>query len=133
MERNTRQRTLILENLSKRFDHPTAYDVYKSVKEQLPNISLTTVYRNLNNLANEGKLMRIMIANKPDRFDITVKSHCHVNCEMCGCFFDYVNQEADCKMRKQLLDDYGFTATKCDLVFYGVCRNCKSKIENNIH
>ena len=50
----SRQRELILETVMENPVHPTADTVYAMVREQEPNISLGTVYRNLNLLAEQG-------------------------------------------------------------------------------
>ncbi len=55
----SRQRELILETVMENPVHPTADTVYAMVREQEPNISLGTVYRNLNLLAEQGILRRI--------------------------------------------------------------------------
>ena len=49
--------------------HPTAQDVFDAVRVEMPNISLATVYRNLNELADAGEIMRIAVPGRPDRFD----------------------------------------------------------------
>ena len=49
------QRELIRNNLAHRTDHPTADMVYQSIREELPNISLGTVYRNLRFLVDQGE------------------------------------------------------------------------------
>lgn len=51
----SRQRELIKNFLTGRRDHPTAEIVYRNVRQQNPNISLGTVYRNLTLLADRGK------------------------------------------------------------------------------
>ena len=71
-ERMTGQRRLILEAVLRADDHPTAMQVYDRVAASMPNVSLTTVYRNLNRLTADGKIKRITIPNEPDRFDKTV-------------------------------------------------------------
>ncbi|MGE5577510.1 MAG: Fur family transcriptional regulator, partial [Syntrophothermus sp.] len=50
----TRQRQIILEELKNVTTHPTADEVYEMVRRRLPRISLGTVYRNLELLAEEG-------------------------------------------------------------------------------
>ena len=53
----SRQRAAIKEYLSHTYEHPTADTVYLHVREEFPNISLGTVYRNLNLLADMGEAM----------------------------------------------------------------------------
>ena len=49
--KHSRQREAILTELRSRKDHPTAEELYLSLKPHMPNLSLGTVYRNLNMLA----------------------------------------------------------------------------------
>ena len=63
MVKYSKQRELIRENLLSRYDHPTADDVYASVKLILPNISLGTVYRNLSYAWNDGTTLDDLINN----------------------------------------------------------------------
>ena len=51
----SRQRESIKACLMGRKDHPTADALYTSIREQFPNISLGTVYRNLNLLAETAR------------------------------------------------------------------------------
>ena len=51
----SRQRESIKASLMCRHDHPTADALYASIREEFPNISLGTVYRNLNLLVETGE------------------------------------------------------------------------------
>ena len=68
--------------------HPTADTVYLHIKEEFPNISLGTVYRNLNLLADIGEALRIPTPDGGDRFDGRCEPHYHVVCTNCGNVFD---------------------------------------------
>ena len=83
MQRYSRQREVILENLRNRFDHPTAEMVYTDVKEIIPKISLGTVYRNLNGLSEDRTILSFTIDGK-DHFDGNATPHLHLNCICCG-------------------------------------------------
>ena len=65
----SRQRESIKNNLMGRTDHPTAETVYSDIRQEYPNISLGTVYRNLSLLADLGEIQKISTENGPDRFD----------------------------------------------------------------
>ena len=79
----TKQSKLILEILQE-FGHMTAEEVYTEAIKEMPKIALGTVYRNLNELAQDGVIRKIRVADGPDRFDKTVKPHEHVICSVCG-------------------------------------------------
>ena len=71
----SRQREAIKEFLAGRTDHPTADTVYTCLREQYPNISLGTVYRNLTLLTEMGEIMKITTGEGADRFDANVQRH----------------------------------------------------------
>jgi len=83
MIKHSRQREAIRENLMARCDHPTAETVYMDIKEDFPNISLGTVYRNLSLLADLGEIQKISTGAGPDRFDGNAAPHCHFQCRVC--------------------------------------------------
>lgn len=59
MAKYSRQRELIKRNMLSRYDHPTADAVYTSIREEIPNISLGTVYRNLRLLVDQGEILSL--------------------------------------------------------------------------
>ncbi|MBN1837461.1 MAG: transcriptional repressor [Spirochaetales bacterium] len=82
--RRTEQRTVILEELRRAPNHPAADEVYLKVKERLPHISLSTVYRNLELLAAEGLIRKIEHGGGQKRFDPVPEPHSHFHCTVCG-------------------------------------------------
>ena len=69
MTKRSIQRDLIKNNLTSRYDHPTADMVYHSIRQKLPNISLGTVYRNLRFLVEQGDAVSLKLGDGPERFD----------------------------------------------------------------
>lgn len=86
--RMTRQRKVILEELGKVYTHPTADEIYAMVKEKLPNISLGTVYRNLDLLAENNQVLKLETAGNIRRYDANMAPHSHIRCVSCGKVFD---------------------------------------------
>src|SRR5271157_6365858 len=80
----TKQRRVIVEELKKVKTHPTATALYEIVRKLLPRISLGTVYRNLDLLAEAGIIQKLETAGTQKRFDGTVENHYHVRCVQCG-------------------------------------------------
>ena len=58
--RNTRQKQIVASNIKKRFDHPTANEIYEDLIKHNSKIGLTTIYRILNDLVEEGKINKII-------------------------------------------------------------------------
>lgn len=121
-KRNTIQRTLVLDAVRGMNTHPTADEVFEAVAAKCPGISKGTVYRNLNALAQQGELLRVPVANAPDRFDHTLGTHCHCRCLTCGNVYDY-NLEYEIAFADRLNPD--FSATDYELIINGYCKKCK--------
>lgn len=88
MLKYSRQRESIQHFLESRYDHPTAETVYTNIREQFPNISLATVYRNLALLSDIGEIQKIATGVGPDRFDGNALPHHHFICTKCGRVLD---------------------------------------------
>lgn len=119
----SRQREVIKDFLKTRKDHPTADIVYTNVREQYPNISLGTVYRNLTLLADIGEIQRLRVGDGVDHFDADVSPHYHFVCTKCGSVVDLVMDNID-----DIIDIAGVNfdgkITGHVTYFYGICGNC---------
>jgi Fe2+ or Zn2+ uptake regulation protein len=83
-KRNTQQRLIILEELQKLREHPTAATLYVLVRNRLPKISLGTVYRNLEMLHRLGQIRKLELGGGEARYDGTLQPHDHLRCVQCG-------------------------------------------------
>ena len=124
--RFSRQRQLILDTVCSLHCHPTAADIYSIVKSRIPGISLGTVYRNLNVLAEEGLIQKIALGKSTERYDSRLDSHYHMICLKCGRVVDVplsyeetINERANNSCTHQI--------TGHDIVFSGVCADCKNQ------
>ena len=75
---------MILEELRRCRNHPSADELYLRVRERVPRISLGTVYRNLERMAAEGMIRRLAASSGHKRYDAVVERHCHFRCSACG-------------------------------------------------
>lgn len=81
--RRTRQREAILEAVRSTTVHPDAQWVYDAVRQQMPRVSLGTVYRNLSLLAQHGLIRQIPTVGGYARFDGNLLPHGHLVCLRC--------------------------------------------------
>ena len=81
--RMTRQRQVILDELSKVTSHPSADEVYRMVRRRLPRISMGTVYRNLEILSSMGMIQKLVSGGSLMRFDANAGVHYHIRCVGC--------------------------------------------------
>ncbi len=124
LKRNTVQRALILEAVQALKNHATADEVYEEIAKKHPSISRGTVYRNLNSLANENYIHKIEIPDGADCFDHRILKHYHIKCTSCGKVFD-VEMEYMEDLEKSIKDSKGFEFSCHDIMFKGICPDCK--------
>jgi Fe2+ or Zn2+ uptake regulation protein len=122
----TKQRKIILEELQKLTSHPTADELYAIVRKQLPNISLGTVYRNLNQMTKDGIILKLGKAGQQKRFDANTNQHYHFNCETCDKIYD-LSISTIKQIEKTMADITQHEVQGYDLEFYGHCSYCKTK------
>ena len=82
--RYTRQRAAVFAYLRTARSHPTAEQVFSAVRQQLPNISLATVYKALEALVDARLANRIAGDHGPTRYDGRSEPHYHLRCQLSG-------------------------------------------------
>lgn len=124
----SRQREAIKEYLSQTKEHPTADMIYMKIRAKHPNISLGTVYRNLNLLAEQGEIIKISCQDGGDRFDANSKPHYHFLCKGCGKVVDIEMQSID-HINEIAGTDFDGKIEGHVTFFYGQCPECVQKQE----
>ncbi|MGE3806143.1 MAG: Fur family transcriptional regulator [Gemmataceae bacterium] len=76
--RFTKQRAAVFDYLQSVDTHPTAEDVYLAVRQDIPNISLATVYKALDALVDSGLAAKIANSDGPSRYDCRCDNHYHL-------------------------------------------------------
>ena len=119
----SRQREAIKSFLASRRDHPTADNIYESLRKDFPNISLGTVYRNLALLEEIGEVNKITLSNGADRYDAEIGLHNHFTCKKCNCVLnldmDNIDHIKDAASERFDGSIDGYVAH-----FYGTCSDC---------
>lgn len=122
MLKYSKQREAILLFLSDRKDHPTAETVYSGIKKDFPNISLGTVYRNLNLLAEIQEIQKIPGNSGPDHFDPNTKMHPHFFCTQCQSVLDLDLE--DTNLIPLVQENFQGTISGQVTYFFGLCPKC---------
>ncbi|CAB4885973.1 unannotated protein [freshwater metagenome] len=126
----TPQRQLLFRLLHDNTSHPSAEALFDIASNQMPGISLRTVYQTLTDLALMGELQSFDFGNGAARFDPNTGAHHHLVCTACGEVADVYVDGAD---RLHLAggsgtdgpDGFdGFVVASTDIVFRGRCANC---------
>jgi Fur family ferric uptake transcriptional regulator len=123
--RMTKQRRIILEELRKVKNHPTADMVYRMVRKRIPRISLGTVYRNLELLCHQGEIQSLNIDSSRVHFDGNPDEHTHIRCIVCRRVDDLhatPNVSLD-----DFSGDCGYEILGHKLEFFGKCPDCQTR------
>ncbi len=114
-----------MDELKRIKSHPTAEELHSLVRNSLPNVSLGTIYRNLDILVKQGLVHRLDMGVERGRYDANLDDHCHIRCISCNRIDDIDNilQMKDIA-RMGLSTDYKITGHH--LEFYGICPACKA-------
>lgn len=123
--RMTKQRAIILEELRKVKSHPTADEMYSIVRKRLPNISLGTVYRNLDFLSEIGEIRCLVTSGSSKRFDGDLSQHQHIRCIHCGCIADVFEPVAPPTVNTLQIPGFSKVLTS-RVEFDGICEHCAS-------
>ena len=121
--KHSKQRDSIKAYLASTTEHPTADTVYLHVREEFPHISLGTVYRNLNLLADIGEAIKIATPDGADRFDGNTEPHYHVLCTKCGSVID-LKMEALTSMNEIAENHFPGKIESHTALFFGTCGSC---------
>lgn len=122
-ERNTKQKRIILEMLENDYTHPTIQELYKKIRIKDPSIGQATVYRNVNRLVEEDKVLKISLGNGIEHYDGHCHTHYHLLCTRCEKIYDLEDEE-ESLLRKRMEDKYHIKIDKSKIVFEGICKGC---------
>jgi len=122
--RGSKQREAILRILQNTDIHPTADWIYEQVRKVIPNISLGTVYRNLNLLKDEGLIREVTIhGSSSARYDANLEPHYHFICLKCNSVYDLPIRENSLNLESfRAGRNYKVKFTKLDI--FGLCDQC---------
>ncbi len=122
MKNYSRQREAVLNVLCSTTSHPTAAWIYEKVREEIPNISLGTVYRNLSGLSEDGTIRKLSFGDSSVHFDGDISVHSHFYCEHCGEITDiWIDQST---LLGPIEADYKVKARFADFNITGKCSKC---------
>ncbi|MBE6734950.1 MAG: transcriptional repressor [Ruminococcaceae bacterium] len=118
----SKKRQMILDTIRSTDTHPSAKWVYETLKEQIPDLSLGTVYRNINLFKEQGLIIPVATVDGEERIDGDTSAHAHFVCKECGCVYDVPATHAPISQETCALD--GFCTHNTVLTYYGICGGC---------
>lgn len=108
----------------------TAADIDEYLKENDSEVNITTIYRYLDKLANEGTVMKYVAEKGAKAAYQYVESghrceeHLHLKCVKCGCIVHLECAFMD-EISEHINRDHGFALQCKNSILYGTCKNCR--------
>ena len=128
MERTSkhfRKRDAILHCVRSTKTHPSAEWVFENVRNDVPDISLATVYRNLSLFKDQGLIVSLGTVKGVERFDGNTEPHVHFICTECGAILDLPEISVPEELNTAVSRSSGGRVDSCQLSFTGLCGECR--------
>ncbi len=129
MKRLTKQRKAVLDVIQNARNHPDAAWVYQEVRKVVPSISLGTVYRTLDALVEEGRIIQLARAGEATRYDANPTPHHHLICDRCGEIVDVEIEFPDMLAKaSEAYPELRFHGVSIE--FHGLCAKCRDALSS---
>lgn len=126
--RLTQTRKAIILYLVNSHDHPSAEMIYNDLCEQFDDMSLATVYNNLNFLVKEKIIIELKPAGNVSYYDFLDTNHHHVICKKCGTIDDFHFNDI-AQLLQSAINQTGYNLHDSQIVIKGLCPKCQKLIE----
>lgn len=122
----THQRQVLYEVMQGMDGHPSPEEIYAEVKQQVPSISLATVYKNIHLFVESGVLREVSLHHGSQRVEMNVEEHHHLVCSKCKSISDIDEKTLGALPRKRKLAG-GFLVERYAVDVIGLCANCQTQ------
>jgi len=122
----SKKRAAIIEHFIKADRHYTVEQLYNEIKEIVPNISYSTIYRTLKLLVDCGMARTHHFGDTDARFELVHKEqhHDHLVCEKCGRIIEFIHDGIE-KFQNAVAKEHNFLVKSHELQIFGVCKRCQ--------
>jgi Fur family transcriptional regulator, ferric uptake regulator len=114
-----------VEALFERRGHLSAEELARAVQAKAPDVHVSTVYRNLEELERLGVVAHTHLGHGPATYHLADRRHGHLVCEICGRTVE-VPVAVFSSLRKQALSEFGFAVDPGHSAVMGRCDHCRS-------
>ena len=122
--RMTPQRHAILHVLCHSGEHLTPAQVYEQAREEISDLTETTVYRTLEFLADNNLARPALMGNGHLVYEIARHEHDHLVCRNCGKAIE-VEHSLLKNTYQKLESTSGYKLTDSHVTFFGLCSDCQ--------
>ena len=117
----TIQRTSILKTID-HAGHINIDDIYDSVKEQYPTLSLATIYKNIIVMQENNVIIEVPLNGEKSKYELKKEEHMHLICEVCGEIKD--TQITPATKEALVIENFRLKASQINL--FGLCEKCQN-------
>jgi Fur family peroxide stress response transcriptional regulator len=125
----THQRQVVFETMQAMHGHPSPEEVYLRVKEQIPAISLATVYKNIHVFMDSGLFREVSVHHGTLRLETNPHPHHHLICSDCKGIWDIDEEELG--LSPEVNNLRGFAVERIAVDVIGLCPGCQAKRDVN--
>jgi Fe2+ or Zn2+ uptake regulation protein len=122
--RVTSSRRLLLRALFDSNEHHTAEELAAVVQQQSPDIHLSTIYRNLDELERLGVIVHSHLGHGPATYHLAASAHGHFVCEECGKMIE-APDNLFASLAQVARTQFDFTIDPHHFAMLGRCANCR--------
>ncbi len=126
--RYSKQREHILSYIKSVKTHPTANVIYDELRPKFPNLSMGTVYRNLQILSDQGEITKLDFGSTFDHYDGYTNEHSHFVCTSCQQVYD---MPGNYPLIDQVQKVTAHQIEGCLIKYYGLCQDCLKKVKGD--
>ena len=128
MQRMTKQRQAVLDELTRVTDFRSAQQIFENLHSQGHRVGLATVYRSLQGLAEDGRVDTLRSSDGESLYRSCTSNHHHHHlvCRECG-FTEEIEQSQIESWVTRVAQAHGFTGVEHSLELFGTCSTCHDK------
>ena len=128
MQRMTKQRQAVLDELTRVTDFRSAQQIFEDLHSQGHRVGLATVYRSLQGLAEDGHVDTLRSSDGESLYRSCASNHHHHHlvCRECG-FTEEIEQSQIESWVTRVAQAHGFTGVEHSLELFGTCSTCHDK------
>jgi Fur family transcriptional regulator, ferric uptake regulator len=127
--RVTTPRRLLVRCLFEAAGHRTAEELAAEIQAQAPDVSLSTVYRNLEELERLGVVVHAHLGHGPATYHLASAAHGHLACEKCDTHVE-VSDGFFADLRRRAIVEFGFAIDPRHFAVIGLCAACQAENED---
>ncbi len=130
LTKHFRKRDTILNYLCHTSAHPSAERIFTDLKEEIPDLAIGTVYRNLTLFKKKGLISSVATVHGVERFDANTDPHVHFICNHCDAVIDLHEMQVPETLHTLAETCCDGEVESCQLSFTGLCRKCSILIKS---